>query len=227
MGSLERKCLSDIIGAFLLVFAALFPIVDPLGSAPIFLSLTVDRTPEERTRLARDVAFNSFFMLLGSLLFGLKILEFFGVTVPVVRVAGGLIVAWMGWELLNEGAEPPERQALTKEEQPATIAGSFYPLTLPLTVGPGSIAVALTLGTQRPADETLLHTAMLALATTASLLAIAVTVYLSYRYAAPIARFLGRAGLDVLVRLSAFILICICVQIAWNGISLLLASVGH
>lgn len=92
MGSLERKCLSDIIGAFLVVFAALFPIVDPLGSAPIFLSLTVDRTPEERTRLARDVAFNSFFMLLGSLLFGLKILEFFGVTVPVVRVAGG----WVG-----------------------------------------------------------------------------------------------------------------------------------
>jgi hypothetical protein len=83
--------------------------------------LTVDRTPEERTRLARDVAFNNFFMLLGSLLFGLKILEFFGVTVPVVRVAGGLIVAWMGWELLNEGAEPPERQALTKEEQPASI----------------------------------------------------------------------------------------------------------
>jgi multiple antibiotic resistance protein len=98
---------------------------------------------------------------------------------------------------------------------------------LPLTVGPGSIAVALTLGTQRPADNTLVHTAIPALAATVSLLAIAVLVYLSYRFAAPIARLLGRAGLDVLVRLSAFILICIGAQIAWNGISSLLVSVGH
>jgi len=219
--------LSDLISAFVLVFAAMFPIVDPLGSAPIFLSLTADRTPEERTRLARDVAFNSFLMMLGSLLFGSEIIEFFGIKIPVVRVAGGLIIAWMGWELLNEGIEPPERRALNKEERPARIEGSFYPLTLPLTVGPGSIAVALTLGTQRPADNTLVHTAMLALAATASLLAIAVIVYLSYRFAAPIARFLGRAGLDVLVRLSAFILICIGFQIAWDGISSLLVSVGH
>jgi hypothetical protein len=111
--------LSDIINAFLLVFAAMFPIVDPLGSAPIFLSLTADRTPEERTRLARDVAFNSFFMMLGSLLFGSEIIEFFGIEIAVVRVAGRLIIAWMGWELLNEGIKPPERQALNKQEKPA------------------------------------------------------------------------------------------------------------
>ena len=86
--------MSDIIDAFLLVFAAMFPIVEPLGSAPIFLSLTADHTPEERTRLARDVAINSFFMMLGSLLFGSKIVEFFGVEIPVVRVAGSAFSAY-------------------------------------------------------------------------------------------------------------------------------------
>ena len=142
--------MSAIVNTFLLVFAALFPIVNPLGSAPIFLSLTADCTAQERDRLAFGVAFNGFFLLLGSLLFGSKILEFFGLTVPVVRVAGGLLVAAMGWKLLNEGNEPPERQDVKNEARSTTIGDSFYPLTLPLTVGPGSISVALTIGTAAP-----------------------------------------------------------------------------
>jgi MarC family membrane protein len=139
-----------VVNTFLLVFAALFPIVNPLGSAPIFLSLTADCTSRDRNRLAFGVAFNGFFLLLGSLLFGSEILEFFGLTVPVVRVAGGLLVAAMGWRLLNEGNEPPERQDVKNEARSTTIGDSFYPLTLPLTVGPGSISLALTIGTRRP-----------------------------------------------------------------------------
>lgn len=77
--------MSDIVNAFLLVFVTLFPVVNPLGSAPIFLSLTANCTKKERGRLARGVAFNGFWLLLGSLLFGSEILEFFGITVPVVR----------------------------------------------------------------------------------------------------------------------------------------------
>jgi multiple antibiotic resistance protein len=218
---------SEIVNTFLLVFAALFPIVNPLGSAPIFLSLTADRTADERDRLAYGVAFNGFFLLLGSLLFGSAILQFFGLTVPVVRVAGGLLVAAMGWKLLNEGTAPPEREAVQSEIHSTTIGDSFYPLTLPLTVGPGSISVAMTIGTRRPEGDSTAHLVTLAASAVAGILAIAVTIYLSYRFAGPLAGFLGKTGINVLVRLSAFILTCIGIQIAWSGISALIASLPH
>jgi multiple antibiotic resistance protein len=218
---------SEIVNAFLLVFAALFPVVNPLGSAPIFLSLTADRTARERDRLAFGVAVNGFFLLLGSLLFGSEILEFFGLTVPVVRVAGGLLVAAMGWKLLNDNNEPPEHREVREEARTATIGDSFYPLTLPLTVGPGSISVALTIGTRRPEGEPLSQTVLVIAAAVVGLLAIAVTIYLSYRFAGPMARVLGKAGINVLVRLSAFILTCIGIQIAWSGLSALVAGLGH
>jgi multiple antibiotic resistance protein len=227
MAATGAPAVAEIVSAFVLVFAALFPIVNPLGSAPIFLSLTAGRKPAERNRLALGVAINGFFLLLGSLLFGSAILEFFGLTVPVVRVAGGLLVASMGWKLLNEGSEPPERADIKAEARSASIGESFYPLTLPLTVGPGSISVALTLGARRPESEAFAQIAMVAAAAVAGLFAIAVTIYLSYRYAGALARILGKTGINVLVRLSAFILTCIGIQIAWTGLSALITGLGH
>ncbi|HTZ04038.1 MAG TPA: MarC family protein [Xanthobacteraceae bacterium] len=219
--------MTEIVSAFVLVFAALFPIVNPLGSAPIFLSLTADCTAPERDRLALGVAVNGFFLLLGSLLFGSEILEFFGLTVPVVRVAGGLLVASMGWKLLNEASEPPERADVKAEARGTSIGDSFYPLTLPLTVGPGSISVALTIGTRRPEGEALAQTVMVVAAALAGLFAIAATIYLSYRFAGALTRMLGKTGINVLVRLSAFILTCIGIQIAWTGLSALIAGLPH
>jgi multiple antibiotic resistance protein len=219
--------MSDIVNAFLLVFVALFPVVNPLGSAPIFLSLTANCTEQERGRLARGVAFNGFWLLLGSLLFGSEILEFFGITVPVVRVAGGLLVTTLGWKLLNEGSAPPEREAVHKEAKPSQINDSFYPLTMPLTVGPGSISVALTIGSHRPEGDPTGHTFTLIAAAIAGLIAVAATIYICYRFAAPMARFLGKVGVNVLVRMSAFILICIGIQIGWSGISALIAGLGQ
>lgn len=218
--------MSDIVNAFLLVFVALFPVVNPLGSAPIFLSLTSNCSKQERNRLAWGVAFNGFWLLLGSLLFGSEILEFFGITVPVVRVAGGLLVTTLGWKLLNEGGAPPEREAVHKEAKPSQINDSFYPLTMPLTVGPGSISVALTIGSHRPEGDPTTHTFILIAAAIAGLVAVAATIYLCYRFAAPLVRFLGKVGVNVLVRLSAFILICIGIQIGWSGISVLVAGLG-
>jgi len=218
----------ETVNAFLLVFAGLFPIVNPLGSAPIFLSLTSDCTAQERDRLARGVAFNGFWLLLGSMLFGSAILEFFGITVPVVRVAGGLLVTAMGWKLLNEGSNPPEREAVHREGQAQPSRhDSFYPLTLPLTVGPGSISVAITLGSHRAAGAPISHELLLAGAAVAGIVAICVTIYVCYRFAAPLAHFLGQVGVNVLVRLSAFILVCIGIQIAWSGISALAATLAR
>ena len=103
--------MSGFANTFLFVFAALFPLVNPLGGAPLFLGLTSDCTAKQRGSLALRVAVNSFWLLLGSMVFGSLILEFFGITVPVVRVAGGALVAAMGWKLLNEGARPQGRRA--------------------------------------------------------------------------------------------------------------------
>src|SRR6185295_8642776 len=104
-----------------------------------------------RNRLARQVAVNSFFLLLGSLLVGSHVLEFFGISLPVVRIGGGLVVTSFGWKLLN--ANPRLDGDHTADSEPKTVPDAFYPLTMPLTVGPGSISVAMTLGSQRPTTD--------------------------------------------------------------------------
>lgn len=217
--------MSEAVNAFLFVFAALFPVVNPLGGAPIFLSLTSGSSEAERNRLARGVAFNGFWLLLGSLLLGSEILEFFGITIPVVRVAGGLLVTVMGWKLLNEDPVAAEREAVRKEARKSDINDSFYPLTMPLTVGPGAISVALTIGSHRSAGQSFEYT--LIAAAILGLVAVALSIYASYRFAGQLAKFLGKVGVNVLVRLSAFILICIGIQICWSGISALLATLGQ
>jgi multiple antibiotic resistance protein len=124
--------MNEISNAFLLVFAGRFPVVNPLGAAPLFLSLTADRTSQQRTRLALLVALNSFWLLVRSTLFGSLILEFFGISIPVVRVAGGMLVTAMGWKLLNEGGGSSDGP-LHDAADAGAANDSFYPLTLPLT----------------------------------------------------------------------------------------------
>src|SRR5271156_3615871 len=151
------QSVNKLANAFLLVYVGLFPIINPIGGAPIFLGLTRHCSDPERNVLALRVATNSFFLLLGSLLVGSYVLEFFGITLPILRVAGGLIVAATGWNLLQAGDGDDERSA----HKPVIPTDAFYPLTLPITVGPGSSAVAITLGSQRPREVPLTELAIL------------------------------------------------------------------
>jgi len=208
---------NDLINAFLLVYAGLFPIVNPIGGAPIFLGLTRRCTDKERNALALRVTRNSLFLLLGSLLGGSYVLEFFGITLPIVRVAGGLVVTATGWNLLQAGDQDDARN----DHKPVTPTDAFYPLTMPITVGPGSIAVAITLGSQRPRVADLADIALLGGAAIAGLVAIAATIYVCYRFAEGTVGALSEHGTNVLVRLSAFILLCIGIGIIWNGYSAL------
>ena len=194
---------------FLLVYAALFPIVNPVGSAPLFLGMTRFSSEASRNRLAWSVAVNSFFLLLGSLLVGSHVLEFFGISLPVVRVGGGLVVTAFGWKLLNAEPEGPN----TGNAPAKALPDAFYPLTMPLTVGPGSISVAITLGSQRPKTAGLDQLAQVAAGAVAGTVAMALSVYLSYRFAQRLVRLLGPDGTQVVARLSAFILLCIGIQI--------------
>jgi multiple antibiotic resistance protein len=212
----------DAAKNLLLIVSALFPIVNPLGGSPIFLARTDGFPTDVRRNLARQIAMNSFFLLVGSYFIGTYILEFFGISLPVVQVGGGLIVISTGWAMLKQGGGD-ERRELHQGMKADELSGqAFYPLTLPLTVGPGSISVAITLGANAARHHPLLFVPMVAAVIASAL--IAVSVYLCYAFADRLARILGATGMSVMLRLSSFLLVCIGVQIVWNGASALLAT---
>ena len=218
--------MSAVFGAFLLTFAGLFPIVNPIEAAPFFLALTPSLSNTEREGLARRVAINGFALLLGSMVIGPWLLVFFGIELPVVRIAGGLVVTALGWKLLTEEQWSDHGEANVQPGVSRQV-GSFYPLTMPLTVGPGSISVAITIGSRKPEMEIALPAlALHAIGAFFGVVAIALSIYIAYRFAGNLARLLGTTGLEVMVRLSAFILMCIGIQIIWNGWSALTA-VAH
>jgi multiple antibiotic resistance protein len=214
--------MADSVNAFLLIVSALFPIVNPLSDSPIFLALTKKYSPAIRLALSRRVAWNSFFLMVGSYFIGAHILGFFGVSLPVVQVGGGLVVVSMGWTLLMKREEV--REETNEAVHPQDIfSRAFYPLTLPLTVGPGSISVAITLGANATHHYGVRIPIILAALTATAL--IAVSVFLCYAFADRLAQMLGETATTVIIRLSAFLLLCIGVQIVWNGVSALLSSV--
>ena len=111
--------------------------------------MTADCTAEVRATLAQRIAVNAFILLLASLFIGTYVLEFFGLSVPIVQVAGGVVVCAAGWELLRAGnviQTVPEARPAAAE----IASRAFYPLTLPLTVGPGTISIAITIGAHHP-----------------------------------------------------------------------------
>ncbi|MBV8552878.1 MAG: MarC family protein [Acidobacteriaceae bacterium] len=211
----------EIVESCLVVLTALFPIVNPLGNSPIFLSLTPGYSSEARATLAWKVALNSYWLLTGSLLIGSHILDFFGISVPVVQIGGGIVVMSTGWTLLQREEEQARESAQKKVSLEDISTRAFYPLTLPLTVGPGSISVAIALGANQAPYRGGFVRLISAIIGPAL---VALTVYLSYRFAERLAKFLGPTAMNVIVRLAAFILLCIGVQILWNGVHSLLVS---
>lgn len=224
--------MSQFINIFVAVFAALFPVVNPLGGAPIFVQMTRVCSPPIRAKLARKVAINGFIILIVSMLAGTRILTFFGISLPVLRVAGGLVVTFVGWSILHQGdssAETPPSDAMSDVDIHSVEAQAFYPLTMPLTVGPGSIATAVALGSQSSFERAVSSTVLMIelFGTICGLAAVSLSVYFAYRYASDIERLLGRNGTNVVMRLFAFILLCIGMQIMWLGIRELIAELPH
>jgi multiple antibiotic resistance protein len=202
--------LSLLVTSFLTVFVGLFPIVNPLGMAPIFLRLTAGSSAATRATLAWRIAANGFALMAASLFVGSHILAFFGLTVPAVQIAGGLVVMTAGWRMLQQGDDTGSRERQSALGDEALLRHAFFPLTMPLTVGPGTISVAAT--------HELLPLGIGALAAT---LAVSAAIYVSYRFAERVLRLLGESGTDIFLRLSAFILLCLGVQILTNGLGAL------
>jgi len=211
---------AHVAGTIVLIVSALFPIVNPLGSAPIFLAYTRGATPAERRSIALRVGSNSFILMLASMAIGSYVLRFFGISLPIVQVGGGLLVFAAGWNMFKHEEKDYANRATGDDSATHLMRKAFYPLTLPLTVGPGSIATAITLGANLPppgGGRLLLSL----LAGSIGTFIVATTVFLSYAFAGRIARIIGPAGVGVVLRLSAFLLVCIGLQIVWNGITAL------
>lgn len=209
---------------FLLAFTALFSIVNPLSSAFIFYTVTAGFDARLRSKLARWVAIYAFAIVTVSLYVGAYVLSFFGVSVPVLRVAGGILIAMSGWRMLSgpDATEERRNETTTAVHGAPPSRMAFYPFTMPLTTGPGTISVAISIGANRPNNvagvleffgETVLAVALLAL-----------TIYVSYRQSARLVRAIGPTGTIVVVRLTAFLLFCIGIQIAWSGAFQLLST---
>jgi multiple antibiotic resistance protein len=199
--------------------AALLPIVNPVGTAPIFLAMSADLPPPARRHLALVVGRNALLMLAAASLVGSYVLAFFGISLAVVRVAGGLVVLAAGWNLLHAGDAPSRPAApLTDAWEREIGRRGFYPLTFPLTVGPGSISVAIAISAREVFTVRLLAADLVAVAL------VSASVWLSYRSASRLVNVLGETGTNVLLRLSAFILLCVAISILWSGIVGLIAT---
>jgi multiple antibiotic resistance protein len=208
--------LTDAAQSFVLAFSALFSIVNPIGSSLIFSQVTAGRTHEERVALARRIGLYSALVILGALWAGAYILEFFGVSLAALRIAGGMVVATRAWSLLLA----PERIEAMKQRQAEGAEGAsdvaFFPLTMPFTTGPGTISVAVALGANRPTSS-ISEVAPFFLGASAAALVVAAAVIIAYSSADRVTGVLGEAGARVVSRLAAFLMLCVGTQIVLNG----------
>jgi len=210
--------LDEFFKAPVIVVLTLLPIINPLGNAPIFVSLARGHVPTMR-RMAVRVAVNSWIILMASVMVGTYVLDLFGISLPIVRMGGGMLVAMAGWRMLYSDEDNAVRDAVvdqaTEFSELEVAKRSFFPMSFPLTAGPGAIAASITLGTGAP-----LVSADYLVATATAAIGTAVTigiVYLCYRYATTILTKLGAVGTIVVMRIVAFILVCIGLQMMWSA----------
>jgi multiple antibiotic resistance protein len=208
--------MQEAINAFLLGFPALFSIVNPVSGGFIFRGVTAGRSPETQAKLARLVALNSLGVMMGALWAGSYVLAFFGITLAALRVAGGVVVALSGWHLLND----PQKREERKQEQAASAEGvediALFPLTIPFTTGPGTISVAVALGAGHP--RLFAGLGWFFLGMTAAAVAMSLVIWVTYLYADRLTQMLGPTGTRTITRMSAFLLLCIGVQILISGV---------
>ncbi|MEM5313779.1 MarC family protein [Paraburkholderia sp. JHI869] len=211
--------IESLISDILFGFTGLISIINPLSGAFVFLDRTATLTGEERRLLAKRVAINAFFVLVAAFFVGTPILHFFGISMEALRIGGGLAVAVAGWQMLNAPEpEPPSVDHPVKPMSASSAAGkAFFPLTIPLTTGPGSIATAIALNANRTHKLSawlLSSVASLVISTLVMLV-----IYYVYSRSARLSQYLGVEGTRVAMRVSSFLLLCIGVQIILTGLT--------
>lgn len=212
-----------LLNNFLYAFIAIFPIINPIAMSSVFLNITQYASPEQRKKLAMQVAINGTLLLLGTVILGPILLKFFGLQTADIRVAGGLVVFSIAWKMLTFSKEPQQKRDDQSQSMNHDIMSlAFFPLTMPLTAGAGSIAIVVALAS-RAKNETDMLDRYIAIAL--AIIAIFILVYFCYRYADSIFKMLGKTGAKVVSSLSAFILLAIGVSVTWSGLQILIQSI--
>ncbi len=220
--------------SFLLAFTALLPLINPVGSALIFLGLVGDESAAVYRHLAGKIAIATVVFLLVIEFLGSLLLSFFGISLPIVQVTGGIIIAATAWSLLFENdasvntRKKNEEIAGSGSEDDGDLDGKiFYPFTFPITAGPGTLVVMLTLSA-RVSNKGLPQTAAGHAGIIGAAIVLSASVYFCYSYAPKLIKAVSPSTVHGILRVIAFILMCIGAQIAWNGISMLAATlIGH
>jgi multiple antibiotic resistance protein len=209
--------MNEFVKAFLFTFPAIFAVADPIGGAFIFQAMMAGRPAADRTAIARQVGLYSAAVLLVALWSGSLILNFFGITLGALRCAGGVIIALNAWQLLNapDRAKPPQSEKLDI---------AFFPLTIPITAGPGSIAVAIALSSEHPANIS--NELWFFAGAGVGAVGVAISIWLAFRASHGLILLLGESGNRVLGRLIAFLLFCIGFQVALTGIQTIINTVS-
>jgi multiple antibiotic resistance protein len=221
-----REVAATANSAFLLAFSSLFSIINPIGGALIFYGFTKDFSPLDREKIAARVGLYSLFIMFGALWTGTYILSFFGVSIDALRIGGGMVIALSGFRLLTTSESHPDQKRHEREATPNSdddpMQLAFFPLTLPFTTGPGTIAVATTIGAEKPSHGVGLVGFFLGASVAA--LANAAIIWIFYRFADRMTGVIGPTARQVIVRLTAFLLMCIGVQILVTAIGDLVAK---
>jgi multiple antibiotic resistance protein len=190
-------------------FFALFPIVDPFGGIPVFFSMTSSWTPRDRYRTALKTGIWVLVILVTFLFFGRFVLHFFGISLPVLKIAGGLIVANTAWGMVTSTARITPAETHEAEEKEDI---SLTPLAMPLMSGPGAIGVVMALAAH--VDNWAAYIGMVI-----GIAGIAVSVILFFVMGGPLVRRLGPSAVGAINKIFGFLILAIAVQLVWNGVA--------
>jgi multiple antibiotic resistance protein len=214
---------------FALGFSALLPLVNPLGTALVFLGLVGIQPAAVYKSLARQIAINMVVFFAVIELIGSYVLSFFGISLPIVQLAGGVVVAAIGWGVLNQPDADSANQAAGAQIAASKVdpqgmwaSKTFYPLMFPITAGPGCLVVMLTLSAHTMEGTTLTENVLARAGLFVAVILLGVLVYVCYAFAPQITTKISPSTTHGILRVIAFILLCIGVQIAWNGLEALI-----
>jgi MarC family membrane protein len=190
-------------------FLALFPIVDPFGGIPIFFTMTATWSARDRRRTAFKTGVWVFVILVTFLFFGRFVLHFFGISLPVIKIAGGLIVANTAWGMVTSHARITPEESLEAEDKEDI---SLTPLAMPLMSGPGAIGVVMALAAH--VDSAAAYVGMVI-----GVAAISLSVTLFFVLGGPLVRRLGPSAVGAINKIFGFLTLAIAVQLVWNGVA--------
>lgn len=191
---------------FIFLVAALFSVLNPIGTVPIFVGLTQDYTKKERSKVSMLTAINVFIILIISFFIGQYVLEFFGITITALRIAGGIIIASSGFSLLN-GKFSKNRGIDKKVEEDIQMRNSIAltPLAMPMLAGPGSISLLIAFYQEHNTTDEIIFSSL-------AILIVSVLIFIVLRSAHYLAKILGASGIVAISRIIGFLTIAIGIQ---------------